>query len=62
MVGIPLLIIANKKDVSDAADPAEISKLLDLGSVNNLPWSIRQTSAISGEGLDDAFKWYTSTM
>ena len=37
--------------------PSEISSALGLSSLKNRTWSIFKTSAIKGEGLEDAMEW-----
>lgn len=51
------MIFANKQDVQDAMTPGEISKELGLGSLKNRTWSIFKTSALKGEGLEEAMSW-----
>ncbi|XP_026379175.1 ADP-ribosylation factor 2-like [Papaver somniferum] len=45
-----LLILANKQDIPNAMNVAEISEKLDLNSLNNRKWHIQSTCATSGEG------------
>lgn len=56
--GTPLLIVANKSDLEAALPAADITKALNLAGIKDRPWSIRSASALSGDGLDDAFRWY----
>lgn len=52
------MVLANKKDIQSAATAAEVSDLLSLSAIKDRPWSIRPTSALTGEGLIDGFTWY----
>lgn len=52
-----LMIFANKQDMENPLTPAEISKTLGLCSLKNRTWSIFKTSAINGEGLEEAMNW-----
>lgn len=49
-----LLILANKQDVDGALKAEEIEKKLDLGEGK---WKLFGCSAMTGEGLFDAFDW-----
>ena len=37
--------------------PAEISAALGLSALKNRTWSIFKTSAVKGEGLEEAMEW-----
>ncbi len=37
--------------------PAEITTALGLSNLKNRTWAIFKTSAIKGEGLEDAMEW-----
>ena len=52
-----LMIFANKQDMKNPLTPAEISKSLGLCSLKNRTWSIFKTSALNGEGLEEAMNW-----
>ena len=52
-----LLVFANKKDVKDAMDPAEISKCLGLTSIKSHQWHIQSSCALTGEGLNSGMDW-----
>ena len=38
--------------------PSEISTALGLSALKNRTWAIFKTSAIKGEGLEEAMEWY----
>ena len=38
--------------------PSEISSALGLSALKHRTWAIFKTSAIKGEGLEDAMEWY----
>ena len=54
MAGVPLVILANKQDLPQAASPADLSVKLGLDKVRNRKWHIHGTSALSGEGVYEA--------
>lgn len=52
-----LLVLANKQDLPNAANPAEISEKLDLLNIRDHEWYVQACSAINGEGLVDGLSW-----
>ena len=59
---IPILFYANKKDLPNSVDPAELSKILDLPRITDRPITIVATNALRGEGVDDGAKWLSERM
>ncbi|OIR58069.1 MAG: ADP-ribosylation factor-like protein [Amphiamblys sp. WSBS2006] len=59
---VSLLVLANKADIPDSMTAAEISKALHLSSIKDREWTIRQVSALSGEGVVEAFDWIIGRM
>ena len=55
--GVPLLVLANKSDLPNALKEGEIGAMLLLDKIRSRPWHIQQTSALRGEGLEEAFSW-----
>ncbi|XP_076006221.1 ADP-ribosylation factor-like protein 11 [Genypterus blacodes] len=53
--GVPLMVLANKKDLSDSMTIREISRVLDLNSYSDRLWEIQACSALRGLGLQQAF-------
>lgn len=53
-----LMVFANKQDIEGAMTPSEISNALGLSALKNRTWAIFKTSAIKGEGLEEAMEWY----
>lgn len=51
--GIPLLIFANKQDLSNSMTKEEIQEFFDLDSIKNRPWFVQPCTAINGEGLHE---------
>ncbi|CAL2040335.1 hypothetical protein CAEBREN_30088 [Caenorhabditis brenneri] len=62
LAGAQLLVFANKQDMINAKTPAEMTQLLDLGSIKNREWFICGTNAHSGQGLYDGLMWVKKQM
>eukprot|EP00040_Diaphanoeca_grandis_P006939 m.39164 g.39164 ORF g.39164 m.39164 type:complete len:187 (+) comp18105_c0_seq1:131-691(+) len=57
-----LLIMANKQDLPHAMNASEMSNKLNLTSLNNRPWHIQPTNAITGDGLFEGLDWVASEL
>lgn len=57
LVGIPLLVYANKQDLVSAVPPEEIVGVLGLMDVKNRTWQIQPSSAKTGQGLSEGVEW-----
>merc|ERR1719210_147478 len=55
-----LLVIANKQDMPNSMNGAEVVEALGLNQVKNRPWHLQPTSGISGDGLYEAMDWLAS--
>jgi len=55
--GVPVMILANKQDLTDAMSETEISENLGLTSIKSRQWSIFKCSAYSGFGLNEGMEW-----
>uniref|UniRef100_A0AAQ4P3R0 ADP-ribosylation factor-like 11 n=1 Tax=Gasterosteus aculeatus aculeatus TaxID=481459 RepID=A0AAQ4P3R0_GASAC len=53
--GVPLMVLANKKDLANSMNIREISNQLDLQSHDDRLWEIQACSALKGLGLLQAF-------
>ncbi len=60
--GLPVLILANKQDLPDAASEADIMTALDLHNIKNRQWALFKISAINGVGLNEAFEWLVDVL
>jgi len=56
MVGVPLVILANKQDMPRAYSPNDIATKLGLYEVRNRKWHIQGTSALSGQGVYESME------
>lgn len=55
LAGVPLMVLANKKDLPNSVTIREISTQLDLQSVSGRLWEVQACSALRGLGLLQAF-------
>ncbi len=55
--GCPLLVLANKADLEEAATVMEIINYFELTRLDSIPWQVVWTSALTGFGLFEAFAW-----
>ncbi|KAM3857264.1 ADP-ribosylation factor-like protein 11 [Diretmus argenteus] len=53
--GVPLMVLANKKDLPNSMTIREVSKHLDLPNYKDRAWEIQACSALRGLGLQQAF-------
>jgi ADP-ribosylation factor-like protein 6 len=56
---IPILFLANKMDSRDALSSVRCSTTLELSHIENKPWHICSSNAVTGEGLDEGITWLT---
>ncbi|CAL1267986.1 unnamed protein product [Larinioides sclopetarius] len=55
--GVPILVLANKQDLPNAKEPAEVEKILGLHELGpNVLWHVQPACAIIGEGLDEGLE------
>lgn len=52
---VPLMVLANKKDLPNSMTIREVSTQLDLPSYTDRRWEIQACSALKGLGLQQAF-------
>lgn len=53
----PLLLLANKADLEEAATVMEVIDYFELTKLEGIPWQVVWTSALTGFGLFEAFAW-----
>ena len=56
LLGIPVLILANKQDLEGALSMEEIRQILLLDKIYS-HWNIVPSSAVTGQGLMDGLGW-----
>ena len=59
---IPVLIFANKQDISIALPPDQIAEILNLQDIKDRRWMIAACSAHTHEGLDDGLEWIINNL
>ena len=52
-----LVVFANKQDIEGAMTVTEVANSLGLPALKNRKYQIFKTSAIKGDGLDEAMEW-----
>jgi len=57
LVGVPILVYANKQDLIGSATSAQIAEGLSLHTIKDRVWQIQACSATSGEGVRDGMEW-----
>ncbi|KAL9668557.1 hypothetical protein QQ045_006092 [Rhodiola kirilowii] len=59
---VVLLVFANKQDLPNAMNAAEITDKLGLHSLRQRHWYIQSTCATSGEGLYEGLDWLSNNI
>ena len=62
LMGVPVLIFANKQDLFNSAKASDIAEGLHLHTIRDRPWNIQACSAISGEGVRDGLNWISKNI
>ena len=57
-----LVVLANKQDMENALSVAEVHRELGLDVLKNRTFQIFKTSAIKGDGLDEAMEWLSNAL
>lgn len=52
-----LVVLANKQDLDTAMSVAEVHQALGLDALKSRTFQIFKTSAVKGDGLDEAMEW-----
>ncbi|XP_073033383.1 ADP-ribosylation factor 2-like isoform X2 [Primulina eburnea] len=60
LIGAVLLVFANKQDLPNAMNAAEITDKLGLHSLRQHHWYVQSTCATSGEGLYEGLDWLSN--
>jgi len=57
---VPILFLANKMDMQESASATEVAKMLQLEVImQDRPFHIIATNALTGTGIDDGLEWLT---
>lgn len=57
-----LLVFANKQDLPNSMNAAELTDLLQLNQLRNRQWYIQSTCATQGEGLYEGLDWLSNEL
>ena len=60
MVGVPLVVMANKQDLPNAQSPSDVAEKLGLSGMKSRKWYVQGTSAMSGQGVYEAMEELSS--
>ncbi|XP_059050553.1 ADP-ribosylation factor-like protein 3 isoform X1 [Achroia grisella] len=55
--GVPLLVYANKQDLSTALPPSEVAQQLGLHLIRDRTWQIQACVATDGTGVKEGMEW-----
>mmetsp|Transcript_10990 Transcript_10990/g.15288 ORF Transcript_10990/g.15288 Transcript_10990/m.15288 type:complete len:180 (-) Transcript_10990:303-842(-) len=58
----PLLVYANKQDLSRSLTPGELVSCLDLNKMGYRRWHVQGSCAINGSGLFEGIEWLAKIM
>lgn len=62
LLGVPVLVLANKQDLPNALSPSQVVTELDLQRISDRPWHIEGTCSCTGEGLQEGLDWLAKAM
>ncbi|KAM4634081.1 ADP-ribosylation factor-like protein 3 [Polymixia lowei] len=62
LAGVPLLVFANKQDLTAAAPVSELAESLNLHTLRDRMWQIQACSAVTAEGVQDGMTWICRNM
>lgn len=54
---VPIIVLANKQDLSNSMKAAEVAELIGLVKLKDRDWQIQACSALEGTGLQEAMDW-----
>ena len=59
---LPILVFANKMDLAGSLTPVECMGMMGLDQIQDKPWHIAASNALTGDGIDDGFQWLAETL
>ena len=54
MIGVPLVVLANKQDLPNARSPSDVASKLGLPQLRDRKWYVQGTSAVTASGVYEA--------
>ncbi|CAG9316804.1 unnamed protein product [Blepharisma stoltei] len=62
LIGVPILILANKQDLPNAMNVDQIRERLGLDLIRGRNWHIQPASIINNQGLREGLTWLSRTI
>ena len=62
MLGMPVLVVANKQDLPRAMDAAELTQTLGMESFGQRAWHVQAACAVTGEGVREGLGWMAKAL
>eukprot|EP01122_Echinamoeba_exundans_P012946 TRINITY_DN5563_c0_g1_i1.p1 TRINITY_DN5563_c0_g1~~TRINITY_DN5563_c0_g1_i1.p1 ORF type:complete len:211 (-),score=22.01 TRINITY_DN5563_c0_g1_i1:144-776(-) len=62
LVGVPLLVFANKQDLPNSLKVSEIKEKLGLDDIRDRPWYIQASSFPTGDGIYEGLDWLSNAV
>jgi ADP-ribosylation factor-like protein 3 len=59
---VPIIVLANKQDLSSSMKASEVAELIGLVKLKDREWQIQACSATEGTGLKEAMNWICKSM
>ncbi len=59
---VPLLVFANKQDLTFALSAEEVMEKLALGIIKDRVWQIQACSAVTKEGIQEGMEWLVKNL
>ena len=57
LANVPILVYANKSDISGCLEADEILEKLEMNDIEGRDWSLYACSALKGTGVEEGIKW-----
>ena len=57
MKNCPLVVFANKQDLSGALSPEAVADILELENITDRQWHVVGTCGVTGEGVPEGLDW-----
>jgi len=54
---VPVLVFANKQDLTGSAKSSQVATTLELVTIKDREWTIQPCSALTGEGVQEGMEW-----
>lgn len=62
LVGVPVLVFANKQDLPKAAEPKVVADKLGMHKLKGREWHVQGCNATTGDGLYEGLDWLSTTL